>query len=118
MLNDETWKRIELTLPGKEGDRGRTAVDNRRFMEAVLWVGSTGRPWCDLPPEFGRWHSVYVRFSRWRQKGVWKRVARTLAGAAEIEDVLIDLTIVRANRHSARALKNSVRQHPGVRGPR
>lgn len=26
---------------GKEGDRGRTGEDNRRFKEAVLWIGRT-----------------------------------------------------------------------------
>ena len=63
-------------LPGKEGDPGRTAADNRWFVEAVLWIGRTGYPWRDLPKEFGRWHTVYMRFSRWRRKGVWERGAR------------------------------------------
>jgi len=69
LLSDEGWKKIEPILPGKEGDRGRTAMDNRWFLEAVLWIGRTGSPWRDLQVQFGRWHTVYIRFSRWRRKG-------------------------------------------------
>lgn len=42
LLSDEAWARIESVLPGKEGDPGRTAIDNRWFIEAVLWIGRTG----------------------------------------------------------------------------
>ncbi|WP_227749484.1 IS5 family transposase [Paraburkholderia atlantica] len=41
LLSDEVWARIESVLPGREGDPGRTATDNRRFVEAVLWIGRT-----------------------------------------------------------------------------
>jgi transposase len=110
LLSDEVWKKIEPILPGKEGDRGRTAMDNRWFLEAVLWIGRTGSPWRDLPVQFGRWHTVYIRFSRWRRKGVWQRVVHALAGETEIEHILIDSTIVRAHQHSAGALKKVVRK--------
>lgn len=78
MLREDQWARLEALLPGKQGDPGRTARDNRRFVEAVLWVMRTGSPWRDLPEELGQWHRTFVRFSRWRQKGVWERVATAL----------------------------------------
>ena len=53
LLRDDQWKRIEAMLPGKVGDRGRTAGDNRLFVEAVLWIARTGTPWRDLPKAFG-----------------------------------------------------------------
>jgi transposase len=105
LLSDDVWNKIKDILPGKEGDRGRTAADNRWFLEAVLWIGRTGSPWRDLPAEFGRWHTVYMRFSRWRRDGVWLRVTHAVAGEAEIEHILIDSTVVRAHQHSAGALK-------------
>jgi len=106
LLSDEVWKKVKDIVPGKEGDRGRTAADNRWFVEAVLWIGRTGSPWRDLPVEFGRWHTVYMRFARWRRDGVWQRVALAVAGEGEIEHILIDSTIVRAHQHSAGALKS------------
>lgn len=58
LLNDEQWERIAPLLPGKEGDPGRTADDNRRFLETLLWLVRTGAPWRDLPEHFGKWYSV------------------------------------------------------------
>lgn len=103
LLSDEIWARIEFVLPGKEGDPGRTATDNRWFVEAVLWIGRTGCPWRDLPKAFGKWNTVFIRFSRWRRKGVWERVIHAVADDAEIKHVLIDSTIVCAHPHSSGA---------------
>ncbi|MGF6919780.1 transposase [Paraburkholderia sp. 40] len=116
LLSDKVWEKIEPILPGKEGDRGRTAADNRWFVEAVLWIARTGSPWRDLPSEFGRWHTVYMRFSRWRRTGVWQRVVNALAGETEIDRVLIDSTVVRAHQHSAGASKKVGRKRSGVPG--
>ncbi len=48
-LRDDQWERIKALLPGKSGDRGRTASDNRLFVEAVLYRYRAGIPWRDLP---------------------------------------------------------------------
>jgi transposase len=48
-LSDDHWERIRDLLPDKEGDPGVTAADNRRFVDAVLWIAKTGAPWRDLP---------------------------------------------------------------------
>lgn len=49
IIRDEQWDRIKDLLPGKAGDRGAKAKDNRLFLEAVLWIGRVGGPWRDLP---------------------------------------------------------------------
>lgn len=115
MLRDDQWERIEQSLPGKASDRGVTAKDNRRFVEAVLWVMRTGSPWRDLPAEFGHWHRTYVRFSRWREKGVFERVAQALRGDADMEHLFIDSTIVRAHQHSSGAQKKPALRKSAVR---
>lgn len=110
ILRDDQWARIEPLLPGKATDRGVTA-DNRRFVEAVLWLLRTGAPWRDLPPEFGRWHSVYMRFARWRKNGVWDRLLEAVREEADLEEVFIDSTAVRAHLHAAGAVKKTPRKH-------
>ena len=105
MLRDDQWERIEQLLPGKASDPGCTAKDNRSFVEAVLWILRTGSPWRDLPREFGKWHSTYMRFARWRDSGVWERVADVLGRDADMEHLFIDSTVVRAHQHSAGAQK-------------
>jgi transposase len=46
-LSDAQWARIAELLPGKQGDRGRTAKDNRIFVDGVLWMLRSGARWSD-----------------------------------------------------------------------
>lgn len=114
-LRDDQFERIAAMLPGKPGDPGRSAKDNRLFIEAVLWVARTGSPWRDLPDEFGEWNSVYQRFARWSNKGVWQGVFAELAKYADFEEVFLDTTIVRAHQHAAGAPKKTARKRSGAR---
>ena len=103
LLNDAQWERIAPLLPGKEGDPGRSGEDNRLFVEAVLWLVRTGAPWRDLPPRFGKWGTVWKRFRRWAEKGVFERVFQALSGDPDFECALIDGTIVKVHRHGTGA---------------
>lgn len=51
-------------LPGREGDVGRSAADNRNFIEAVMWIGRNGTGWRSLPEAYGKWATVHKRFIR------------------------------------------------------
>jgi transposase len=85
VLRDDQWERIAPELPGKAGDPGATARDNRMFVEAVLWIARTGAPWRDLPEEFGNWYTVYTRFWRWARKGVWERIFKMLSDDPDLD---------------------------------
>jgi putative transposase len=111
ILRDAQWDRIKDLLPGKAGDKGMIATDNRLFIEAVLWLLRTGAPWRDLPPEFGRWHTAYMRFTRWHRNGVWKRLFEVVRQNVDLEAVFIDSTAIRAHQHAAGAPKKTVRSH-------
>jgi transposase len=100
-------------LPGKLGDVGATAHDNRRFVEAVLYRYRAGIPWRDLPERFGGWKNTHRRFSRWAKNGVWQRVFERLAADADNEYAMTDSTIVRAHQHSAGAPKKDEDQAIG-----
>ena len=52
-ISDEQWEAIRDLVPGKEGDPGATAKDNRLFVNALRWIAKTGAPWRDLPTRFG-----------------------------------------------------------------
>ncbi len=114
-LTDREWSAIRELLPGKNGDPGGTAVDNRLFVDAVVWIARTGAPWRDLPERFGKWNSVFQRFRRWCKRGVWERVACALGGDEDLSVLLLDSTIVRAHQHAAGAKKNTANKRSGVR---
>src|SRR5688572_23336211 len=106
-ISDENWERIKDLLPGKAGDPGVTARDNRLFIDAILFIGKTGVPWRDLPERFGHWNSVWKRFSRWARKGVWQKIFEVLQDP-DLEWLILDSTIIRAHQHAAGAEKNSM----------
>jgi transposase len=101
-LTDPQWQAIEPLLPGKAGDPGRTAADNRLFVNAVLFVARTGVPWRDLPDRFGNCNSVWRRFDRWCAGGIWPTLAEVL-GEPDLEELHLDATIVRAQQSAAGA---------------
>lgn len=100
-LSDAQWQRIEGLLPGKSGDPGRSGVDNRLFVNGVLWVLRSGAHWHDLPERYGKWKSVHTRFSRWAKAGVWERVFKVLTADRKNEYLMIDTTLVRAHQQAA-----------------
>ena len=102
-LRDDQWERIEELLPGKAGDVGVTAKDNRLFVEAVMYRYRAGIPWRDLPELFGDFRVVHTWHMRWSRKGVWERVFKALSEDADNEYAMIDSTIVRAHQHCAGA---------------
>jgi putative transposase len=103
-------RRVEGLLPGRQGEPGQPAKDNRLFLDAVLWIVRIGAPWRDLPERFGDWNSTCVRFNRWAKKGVWQRVFDALQDP-DLEWVMLDAAIILAHVHAAVArVAGSVRR--------
>jgi len=100
-LTDAQWRLIAELLPGKADDPGRTAADNRLFVNAVLWVLRSGAHWHDLPPRYGKWKSVHTRFARWAKNGVWERMFEALIKDRKNEYLMLDTTLVRAHQQAA-----------------
>ena len=109
MISDAQWALVEPLLPGKPGDVGRTGFDNRMALEGMLWRLRTGCPWRDLPPEFGKWITVYQRFRRWEMAGVFERLFAATKGRLTMTSVQVDGTYVKAHQHSTGAPKGDAR---------
>ena len=103
LLSDEQYERIAPILPGKPGDPGRTAADNRLFLEAVSWIVRTGAPWRDLRGIFGGWNTVFRRFRRWAKGGIFDKIFKSLSGDPDFEYAIVDGTIVRVHKHGTGA---------------
>ena len=84
---------------------GRTAADNRLFINGVLWILRSGARWRDLPERYGKYKSVHKRFVRWARSGVWERVFAALVRDRNNQYLMIDSTLVRAHQQAATGRK-------------
>jgi len=112
VLSDAAWARMAPLIIGRPDQKGLTGRDNRMFVEGVLWIVRTGSPWRDLPEVFGDWNSVFRRFSRWSQKGVWRRIFEAMSDDPDFEYLIVDSTIIRAHQHAAGAKKGGLKIRP------
>ncbi len=80
------WEPIGPLLPSKRGRWTRPAGDNRRFLNGMVDVPRVGCPWCDMHKRYGKWNSVYVRFRRQAEQGVWDALLQTLVDLGLIDD--------------------------------
>ena len=112
-LTDAQWARLQPLLPPQRPATGRPATDHRLILNAIVWRLRTGAPWRDLPEWYGPWQTVYSRFRRWQQGGVWERVLAALQAEADARGELdwtlhfVDGTVVRAHQHAAGAKKGA-----------
>ncbi len=103
-VTDEVWAVLAPQLPGQAGRWGGVAEDNRRFINAVLWILRTGAPWRDLPADYGDWKNTHRRFCRWRDKGQWESLLAQLIQEPDMEWLMIDASHVKAHAHAAGAV--------------
>ena len=68
------------------------------FEVSIFWRLRCGAPWRDVPPKYGNWNTIYRRFRRWNEAGIWEIVSVTLAEImADSGHYSIDSTTVRAH---------------------
>ncbi|MDH3660049.1 MAG: IS5 family transposase [Alphaproteobacteria bacterium] len=104
-FRDEQWDRVYQILRDLPGLYIRQEAATRRFVETVLWMARAGCAWRLLPEEYGAWNSVYKRFARWQEKGVWQALLDRLSEEADVEWLMLDSTVVRAHACAAGAKK-------------
>ena len=102
-ISDRIWTVLEPLLPGRKGIWGGVAKDNRRFLDAVMWILRTGAPWRDLPGDYGDWKNTHRRFCRWRDKGQWENLLERLIEDPDFEWLMIDASHVKAHAHASGA---------------
>ena len=99
-LTDEQFGRLAPLLP--TDTRGVPRVDDRRVISGIVQVLRSGGRWADAPPQYGPRKTLYNRFVRWAERGVWREVFETLArSGGPPSALLLDSTHAKAHRCAA-----------------
>ena len=107
-LTEAQYERIKEALPVQ---RGNVSLSNLQVLNALLDVAEQGCKWRGLPKRFGRWHTVYMRMSRWSKAGVLDRVFQKLKVEQivriKLEAVSLDSTSIKVHPDGTGALKKT-----------
>jgi len=103
----DQFGRIYALLQHERRIHTRQPETIRVFLEALCWLARSGAQWRFLPPQYGAWDSVYKRFARWDDLGVWERLLAGVAADPDLQSVMLDATVVRAHAYAAGAPKKT-----------
>lgn len=107
-LTDEQMARRQPFFPKSHG---RARVDDLRVLSGIIFVNRNGLRWRDAPREYGPAKTLYNRWKRWSDKGVFIAMMDGLsAKGTERKTIMIDATYLKAHRTaSSLGVKKGVR---------
>ena len=100
-LTDAQMVRLQPFFPKSHG---KPRVDDRRVLSGIIFINRNGLRWCDAPKEYGPPKTLYNRWKRWGDKGIFARMMEGLmieglaSEAAVPKTVMIDATDLKAHR--------------------
>ena len=105
-MTDEQYALIEDLLP-----LGGGWTEHRQVLNGMFWKLGSGAAWRDIPERYGPWQTVYDRFRRWSDSGLFAKILRKLRlrlqedGDLDLSTWYVDSTVVRAHKAAAGAKK-------------
>lgn len=78
-LSEKQWSILEPLLPKQDYSRGgRPRAEDKRTVEGIIWVLTTGAQWNEVPVKYGSGRTCWRRFTQWKKQGVWKKIWQQL----------------------------------------
>ena len=95
-LSEDQMARLRPFFPKSHG---KPRVDDRRVLSGIIFINRNGLRWCDAPKEYGPAKTLYNRWKRWGDMGVFARMMEGLSSDAAVpKTVMIDATYLKAHR--------------------
>jgi len=100
-MSDLFWltdTQMACLAPGFPKPHGKPRVDDRRVLSGIIFINRNGLRWRDAPAEYDPHKTLYSRWKRWSEKGVFARMLLELADQGGGTDTLmIDATHLKAH---------------------
>ena len=95
-LTDDQMARLRPYFPKSHG---KPRVDDRRVLSGIIFINRNGLRWSDAPEAYGPHKTLYNRWKRWCDMGVFARMMQGLAaeGGAQ-RTIMMDATYLKAHR--------------------
>src|SRR6056297_4296419 len=77
-LTDAQMARLEPFFPKSHG---KPRVDDKRVLSGIIFINRNGLRWRDAPAAYGPYKTLYNRWKRWSDKGIF---ARMMAGLGRL----------------------------------
>ncbi|RBI82618.1 hypothetical protein DRV85_18565 [Rhodosalinus halophilus] len=75
-LTEEEMALLRPCFPTRNGMR---RVDDRRVLSGIIFVKRNGLRWRDAPEAYGPYKTLYTRWKRWKEMGIFRRITQELA---------------------------------------
>src|SRR4051794_13944249 len=104
-MTEEDWATVLELFRACCSRRGAKGRNDRIFLEALHYFSVHNITWRALPEAFGNWNSVWKRFWRLSQAGVFEAFFDALAATSRTAHLvqMLDSTVVRAHVSAAGA---------------
>jgi transposase len=104
-MTDADWTQVVEIFRACRSRRGDKGRDDRKFLEAMHYFSVHNVTWRALPATFGNWNSIWKRFWRLSQAGVFEAFFEALASLSRTAHLvqMFDSTVVRAHVSAAGA---------------
>ena len=111
-FNDEQWTKVVPHLPINQP--GPKRHDDKRILSGIMHVLKVGCRWQDCPKDYGPHKTVYNRFSRWSEKGVWQKIFEAVSAPTEPpEQAALDSSHVKIHRSANGGKKGLIFRRSG-----
>lgn len=112
-LSVEQMERLQPYFPKSHG---KPRVDDRRVLSGIIYVQKHGLRWKDAPTDYGPYKTLYNRWKRWSERGIFARILAALAAEeGDAKHLMMDATYLKAHRTAA-SLRKKGGVHTAVSG--
>jgi transposase len=115
-ISEDEWEIIKEVFPARKSQYGRPNRSDFEIFNGILWTLFSGASWRDVPERYGPWQTVYDRYVKWKDSGVFDKALSLLhlkldkKGLLDYSKWMMDSTTARAHKSAAGATKKNGRR--------